>query len=161
MGFFGNKQLILLIYFHFFKKYSILKHFNIFHFLYHINNFFITIQIKKFTTIQYIYFLLFYTNSFYFISQQLLLTTTQKNTKKKKNSTICTKHHIKNAIQEHSTNRHLVNSTSFAHYVLQPWRTPSKATFYGTCMLLSKHESEMILFFIFYIFNGRFIKEVY
>jgi hypothetical protein len=65
--------------FHFFQQQSMLKYFYFFHFLYHINNFFITIQIKN--SLKYKKNPLFYTNSFYIISHHyflliLKLTTT-------------------------------------------------------------------------------------
>jgi hypothetical protein len=60
-----------LHFFIFFQQQSTSKHSHFFHFLYHINNFFITIRIKyslKYNFFFLIFFSLFYTNSFYFIS---------------------------------------------------------------------------------------------
>jgi hypothetical protein len=71
------------------KKKSTLKHFNFFHFLYHINNFFLPFKLKKLTTIQ-LFFILFFTqilSTLYHINHFLVLP---KKKKKKITRTIFT-----------------------------------------------------------------------
>jgi hypothetical protein len=62
----GERVLVFFILFKHFLITMTSQHFNFFYFLYRINNFFITIQIKN--SLQYKIFSLFYRNIFYFIS---------------------------------------------------------------------------------------------
>jgi len=68
-------------YFHFLKKQSTSKHYNFFYLLYHINNF-LTIQIKKFTTMQFFFFhfAIQILSTLYHINHFLLLFKKKKST---------------------------------------------------------------------------------